>query len=101
MKHDGRGHYSAAFTTPDVYGVYQFKVTYNRIGYSYLRLADTVTVRPYRHTEYERFIPGAFPYYAGALSVVGMFGLFCFVFLFSLTETQDGVIMGGVRVCGD
>ena len=30
------GHFVAAFKLPDVYGVYQFKVDYNRIGFTKL-----------------------------------------------------------------
>ena len=30
------GRYSTKFTLPDVYGVYQFRVDYNRIGYTHL-----------------------------------------------------------------
>ena len=30
------GKYSVEFTLPDVYGVFQFKVDYNRLGYTHL-----------------------------------------------------------------
>jgi len=30
------GKYEARFKIPDVYGVYQFKVDYNRVGYTHL-----------------------------------------------------------------
>uniref|UniRef100_F6PZY0 Dolichyl-diphosphooligosaccharide--protein glycosyltransferase 48 kDa subunit n=1 Tax=Xenopus tropicalis TaxID=8364 RepID=F6PZY0_XENTR len=39
-----------------------------------------VSVRPLQHTQYERFIPSAYPYYASAFSV--MFGLFIFSIVF-------------------
>ena len=39
-----------------------------------------MTVRPLLHTQYERFIPAAYPYYASAFSM--MFGLFIFSFVF-------------------
>jgi oligosaccharyltransferase complex subunit beta len=81
LAHDGRGHYSTRFVAPDVYGVFQFKLAYNRVGYSFVRLADTVTVRPFRHNEYERFIAGAAPYYAGAFAVMGCFALLSFLLL--------------------
>lgn len=83
LAHDGRGHFAAAFSTPDVYGVFQFKVEYSRPGYTYVRQADTVTVRPFRHNEYERFIGSASPYYFAAFSLMGMFGLFSLLFLCS------------------
>lgn len=39
-----------------------------------------VSVRPLQHTQYERFIPSAYPYYASAFSM--MFGVFVFSFIF-------------------
>lgn len=39
-----------------------------------------VSVRPLQHTQYERFIPSAFPYYASVFSM--MAGLFVFSIVF-------------------
>lgn len=39
-----------------------------------------VSVRPLQHTQYERFIPSAYPYYASAFSM--MLGLFIFSIVF-------------------
>lgn len=39
-----------------------------------------VSVRPLQHTQYERFIPSAYPYYASAFSM--MAGLFVFSIVF-------------------
>lgn len=36
LNHIGGGKYEARFQIPDVYGVYQFKVDYNRVGYTQL-----------------------------------------------------------------
>ena len=36
------GKYSVEFTLPDVYGVFQFKVDYNRLGYTHLYSATQV-----------------------------------------------------------
>ncbi|XP_037566689.1 dolichyl-diphosphooligosaccharide--protein glycosyltransferase 48 kDa subunit [Dermacentor silvarum] len=73
--------YEAQFKVPDVYGVYQFKVDYNRIGYTHLYTSTQVSVRPLQHTQYERFIPSAYPYYLSAFSMmIGVFLLSC-VFL--------------------
>ncbi len=72
--------YVSKFTIPDVYGVYQFKVDYNRIGYTYLYSATQVSVRPLEHTQYERFILSAYPYYISSFSM--MFGVFIFSFVF-------------------
>eukprot|EP01121_Diplochlamys_sp_Union-15-3_P003497 TRINITY_DN1339_c0_g1_i2.p1 TRINITY_DN1339_c0_g1~~TRINITY_DN1339_c0_g1_i2.p1 ORF type:complete len:436 (-),score=70.51 TRINITY_DN1339_c0_g1_i2:60-1367(-) len=83
LKPDSKGHYSVEFKIPDVYGIFTFKVDYSQKGYTSLELIERVAVRPYRHNEYERFIPTAFPYYAGIFSM--MIGLFFFstFFLYS------------------
>uniref|UniRef100_UPI0035902ECA dolichyl-diphosphooligosaccharide--protein glycosyltransferase 48 kDa subunit n=1 Tax=Myxine glutinosa TaxID=7769 RepID=UPI0035902ECA len=74
-------YYSTQFKLPDVYGVFQFKVDYNHRGYTYLYSTTQVSVRPLQHTQYERFIPSAYPYYMSAFSMmVGLF-LFSLVFL--------------------
>ncbi|XP_005101160.1 dolichyl-diphosphooligosaccharide--protein glycosyltransferase 48 kDa subunit [Aplysia californica] len=83
------GKFSTTFKLPDVYGVYQFKVDYNRVGYTRLYSATQVSVRPLEHTQYERFIPSAFPYYASAFSMMlGVF-LLSFVFLHYKEDTKD------------
>nr|XP_025867854.1 dolichyl-diphosphooligosaccharide--protein glycosyltransferase 48 kDa subunit [Vulpes vulpes] len=74
------GKYSVQFKLPDVYGVFQFKVDYNRLGYTHLHSSTQVSVRPLQHTQYERFIPSAYPYYASAFSM--MLGLFIFSTVF-------------------
>lgn len=42
LKSIGGGRYEAKFKIPDVYGVYQFKVDYNRVGYDHLYSATQV-----------------------------------------------------------
>ncbi|CAK1552640.1 unnamed protein product [Leptosia nina] len=81
------GVYEAIFKVPDVWGVYQFKVDYDRIGYTRLYHSTQVSVRPLQHTQYERFIPSAYPYYVSAFSM--MFGVFLFsiVFLYYKEDT--------------
>ncbi|KAM7404364.1 hypothetical protein PAMP_011716 [Pampus punctatissimus] len=79
LKKNG-GKYSVQFKLPDVYGVFQFKVDYNRLGYTHLYSSTQVSVRPLQHTQYERFIPSAFPYYASVFSM--MTGLFVFSVVF-------------------
>lgn len=80
LKAIGNGRYEAQFNIPDVYGVFQFKVDYDRVGYTHLQSATQVSVRPLTHTQYERFIPSAFPYYVSSFSM--MFGVFVFAFVF-------------------
>ncbi|XP_061525683.1 dolichyl-diphosphooligosaccharide--protein glycosyltransferase 48 kDa subunit [Phycodurus eques] len=75
------GIYSVQFKLPDVYGVFQFKVDYNRLGYTHLYSSTQVSVRPLQHTQYERFIPSAFPYYASVFSMMSGLFIFSVVFL--------------------
>ncbi|XP_077284545.1 dolichyl-diphosphooligosaccharide--protein glycosyltransferase non-catalytic subunit Ost48 [Arctopsyche grandis] len=87
LKRKPAGVYEAQFIVPDVYGVFQFKVDYDRIGYTHLFSATQVSVRPLEHTQYERFIPSAYPYYASSFSMmIGVF-IFSFVFLHFKEET--------------
>ncbi|XP_050413195.1 dolichyl-diphosphooligosaccharide--protein glycosyltransferase 48 kDa subunit [Patella vulgata] len=78
-----------SFKLPDVYGVYQFRVDYNRVGYTRLFSTTQVSVHPLKHTQYERYIPSAYPYYISTFSM--MFGvcIFSFVFLHYKEDTKD------------
>jgi len=89
MKPVGNGRYEGRFKIPDVYGVYQFKVDYKRVGLTYLYSTTQVSVRPLQHTQYERFIPSAFPYYISAFSMMGGVFLFSLVFLHYKDETKS------------
>lgn len=82
LVHDGKGNYSTSSQLPDVNGVYTFKVDYQRPGYTPLTALSRVPVRPFRHNQYERFITSAFPYYAGAFSMLAGLFLFSVVFLY-------------------
>ncbi|XP_059470212.1 dolichyl-diphosphooligosaccharide--protein glycosyltransferase 48 kDa subunit [Neocloeon triangulifer] len=82
------GKYEGRFKIPDVYGVFQLKVDYNRIGYTHLFSTTQVSVRPLEHTQYERFIPSAYPYYFSSFSMmVGVF-IFSIVFLHYKDDTK-------------
>ncbi|KAK9136395.1 hypothetical protein Syun_015725 [Stephania yunnanensis] len=78
-----KGLYSTSFKVPDVYGVFQFKVEYHRLGYTGLSLSKQIPVRPFRHNEYERFITTAFPYYGGSFSMMAGFFVFTIVYLYN------------------
>lgn len=78
-----KGLYYTTFKVPDVYGVFQFKVEYQRLGYTTLSLAKQIPVRPYRHNEYERFIPAAYPYYGASFSMMSGFFVFTLVYLYT------------------
>jgi oligosaccharyltransferase complex subunit beta len=84
MKQDSAtGKYYLRFKLPDVYGVFKFLVDYNRAGYSRLFSSTQVSVRPLWHTQYERFIPAAYPYYVSAFSMMTGLLLFSVFFLHS------------------
>ncbi|XP_057456372.1 dolichyl-diphosphooligosaccharide--protein glycosyltransferase 48 kDa subunit [Lotus japonicus] len=80
---DGKGRYFTSFKVPDVYGVFQFKVEYERLGYTSLSLSKQIPVRPFRHNEYERFIPTAYPYYGASFSMMAGFLIFSAVHLYN------------------
>jgi oligosaccharyltransferase complex subunit beta len=76
------GNFHVNFKLPDVYGIFKFVVDYNRVGYTHLFSSTQVSVRPLQHTQYERFIPAAFPYYVSVFSmIIGVF-LFSFIQLY-------------------
>ncbi|XP_027163114.1 dolichyl-diphosphooligosaccharide--protein glycosyltransferase 48 kDa subunit-like [Coffea eugenioides] len=80
---DLKGVYHTSFKVPDVYGVFQFKIEYQRLGYSSLSLSKQIPVRPFRHNEYERFITAAFPYYGASFSMMAGFLLFTIFYLYN------------------
>lgn len=80
---DQKGLFYTSFKVPDVYGVFQFKVEYHRLGYTSLALAKQIPVRPFRHNEYERFLTAAFPYYGSAFSTMAGFFVFTLVYLYN------------------
>ncbi|XP_050234948.1 dolichyl-diphosphooligosaccharide--protein glycosyltransferase 48 kDa subunit-like [Mercurialis annua] len=80
---DKKGLYYTTFKVPDVYGVFQFKIDYQRLGYTSLSLSKQIPVRPYRHNEYERFILAAYPYYGASFSMMVGFFVFTLVYLYS------------------
>eukprot|EP01113_Clastostelium_recurvatum_P002622 TRINITY_DN1110_c0_g1_i1.p1 TRINITY_DN1110_c0_g1~~TRINITY_DN1110_c0_g1_i1.p1 ORF type:complete len:432 (-),score=111.58 TRINITY_DN1110_c0_g1_i1:76-1371(-) len=82
LKNDGKGRFYTIFTLPDVYGVFTFRIDYQRPGYAGLHTFDRIPVRPFRHNQYERFIDSAYPYYAGAFSMLVGLCLFSAVFLY-------------------
>eukprot|EP00871_Galdieria_phlegrea_P004892 jgi/Galph1/5403/GphlegSOOS_G4056.1 len=86
------GLYVTHFQIPDVIGVYKFSVEYYRRGYSPLQVTETVSVRPFRHDEYERFILQAYPYYASFLSMLGGIFIFSILFLYGQKMTRFDTI---------
>lgn len=88
LKASDEGVFSTQFKLPDVYGVFKFKIDYDRIGYTHLFSSTQVSVRPKQHTQYERFISSAYPYYASAFSMMVGICIFSFVFLHHKDEVK-------------
>jgi len=82
LKHKGKGLYKTKFTIPDVYGVFKFQIGYHKLGYSNLDVEKQISVHPFRHNEFERFINVAFPYYASCFANFVAFFLLGIVFLY-------------------
>ena len=68
---------------PDSYGVFKFRVLFRRLGYSVLHAETQVSIRPFKHDEYERFIFSAYPYYSSAISAAVAFFVFSVCFFYS------------------
>ncbi len=83
MSADDAGKFSATFIAPDNYGIFKFRVLYRRVGYSVIHAETQVSIRPFKHNEYERFITSAYPYYASAFSAAVAFLVFSILFLLS------------------
>ncbi|KAJ3361948.1 hypothetical protein GGF32_006825 [Allomyces javanicus] len=73
--------YSTHVHLPDVYGVYTFAATCKEPGYSHVEHKQLVSIRPYRHNEYPRYLPVAWPYYVGAYSHMAAFVVFAALWL--------------------
>lgn len=78
--------FEVQFQVPDVYGIFKFVVDYNRAGYTHLFSSTQVSVRPLEHTQYERFIPAAYPYYISAFSMIIAVFFFSFIQLYHKDE---------------
>ncbi len=94
LEHDGSGRFAKLFKIPDVYGVYKFRVMYRRPGLSTLAVNTQVSIRPFNHDEYERFIFSAFPYYASAFSMMAGFLVFAAFFLYSKPKPVPAYVSG-------
>jgi len=88
MTHDNKGHFSVTFEAPDAYGIFLFRVMYRRLGLSTLQSSTQVSLRPFKHDEYERFIPAAYPYYVSAFSMMAGVFVFSAFFLFYQEKKQ-------------
>ncbi|KAJ1984052.1 oligosaccharyl transferase glycoprotein complex, beta subunit [Dimargaris verticillata] len=80
--------FAASLQLPDVYGVFTFAVDYRRVGLSSVHHTDIVSILPFKHNEYRRFIPAAFPYYASSASLLLAFIAFSLVWLYNREPTE-------------
>jgi len=85
---NNNGKLTAAFTIPDVYGVFKFVVSYQRLGMTSVFTSTQVSVHPLRHNSYERFIVAAYPYYASSFSMMAGLFVFSLVFLHLKEEKE-------------
>ncbi|KAJ1559904.1 hypothetical protein HK405_008916, partial [Cladochytrium tenue] len=83
------GHFISRVRLPDVYGVFTFKVDYQRRGYSYILASETVAIHPFRHNEYPRFLSAAYPYYVNSFSMIAGFFALSAVVLFHRENKRD------------
>lgn len=82
--------YFTAFMLPDHYGVFHFKVNYKRNGLTYIEERSQITIRHFRHDEYDRFLSAAYPYYTATATTIGGFLVFCLIWLFSQSKITAG-----------
>lgn len=76
------GTFYTVIRAPDVYGIYKLRLFYQRQGISLIDRSDQVSIRPFKHNEYPRFILAAYPYYTSVFVVMIGFLAFVFVYLF-------------------
>ena len=74
---------------PQKEGIYQFKINYKKAGFNFIKEAERVTIRPYKHDEFERFIFVAFPYIFGTFSTI--LGTFIFIVLYLYSGASEKV----------
>lgn len=79
--------YYLSFKAPDKWGVFKFIIDYKRLGYSYIDVTSKMPLRPYRHNEFPRYLPVAYPYYLTIIVLFLAFILFSIIILFS--KSQD------------
>ena len=71
---------------PQKEGIYQFKIIYKKPGYNFVTLAERVTIRPYKHDQFERFLFVAYPYFFSVWSTIIAAFAFVVIYLYSSWE---------------
>lgn len=83
LQHDQQGTFSTEFQVPDVYGVFKYVINYAAPGYNAIEMSKQIPVRPFKHTEFERFLPAAYPYYTSGVTTMLAFLSLTIVYLYS------------------
>ena len=78
-----QGLFSTKFQVPDVYGVFKFVIEYKRPGYNHIERSKQIPVQPFKHNEFDRYLPPAFPYYTAAFTTMAGFAVLSLVFMYS------------------
>ncbi|KAJ9108348.1 hypothetical protein QFC20_003509 [Naganishia adeliensis] len=90
---DGKAtEYDVTFKCPDRHGVFKFVLDYWRPGWTFIHEQSVVSVVPFRHDEYPRFIQGAWPFYTGAFLTSTVFLSFCALWLYSVEGNKKQVV---------
>ena len=89
MVPSSNGTYTGTFKAPDQHGIYKFRVMYRRPALTVLKEEDVVSVRPFWHNEFERFISTAYPYYAAGIMTMVGFVVTGFIFLYTEDKESD------------
>jgi len=66
-------------------------VEYNRYGFTLLDTMTEVTIMQFRHDEFPRFLPIAYPYYVTVFTIMFATFLFIMTFLYADFSTIKGV----------
>ncbi|EGR30314.1 hypothetical protein IMG5_135110 [Ichthyophthirius multifiliis] len=74
--------YKAKFQVPEKHGVFKFNIKYEKPGFNFIYEATKVTVRPFKHNEYPRYLEQAYPYYISTWATIIGFCVLVFYFLF-------------------
>ncbi|KAL4481436.1 hypothetical protein ABPG74_007525 [Tetrahymena malaccensis] len=74
--------YKTSFQIPDKHGIFKLKVKYQKPGFTFIEESNKVTVRPFKHNEYPRYLEQAYPYYFSTWATLIGFLVLVVYFLF-------------------
>ncbi|BFU25627.1 dolichyl-diphosphooligosaccharide-protein glycotransferase, putative [Entamoeba histolytica HM-1:IMSS-B] len=88
FKRIDNGKYEVIVQTPDKFGVYTMIINYRRPFLSYLEYKETIPLRTFRLTQVDRFLTGAYPFYAACASMAVGFIVFSFIYLNQIEKKE-------------